>query len=77
MKEDVGNSPAAPPWPRMFRDERLAAQLANDGYVVVPLLDAAQVSELAELFRSIQPAELTGIWSNVHGRSRETNLKVD
>lgn len=77
MKEDVGNSPAAPPWPRMFRDERLAAQLANDGYVVVPLLDAAQVSELAELFRSIQPAELTGIWSNVHGRSRETNLQVD
>jgi ectoine hydroxylase-related dioxygenase (phytanoyl-CoA dioxygenase family) len=61
----------------MFRDPRLAADFARDGFVVVPFLDAAGVQELAELFRSIEPPELKGIWSNVHGRSRETNLLVD
>ena len=61
----------------MFKDPTLQHQLEQDGFVHLPLLSEIEVTELADLFDAIRPAELRGISSNVQDNSLEDNLRVN
>lgn len=63
--------------PIRFRDPQLDEQFRRDGYLVVPFLDREALRRLRALWEDIRPAEVHGIWSNVHTMSPQDNARID
>ncbi|OWY20271.1 hypothetical protein C7N43_21155 [Sphingobacteriales bacterium UPWRP_1] len=62
---------------RMFKDPVLQSQFDENGFVILPLINEDEVSELKNLFDKIRPQHLKGIYSNIHDPNRANNMLVD
>jgi hypothetical protein len=66
------------PLQTLFKDSELQTRFARDGFVVLPLLGATELTALREVFASIRPAgEMSGIYTNFHDNCLADNLRVD
>ncbi|OWY20992.1 hypothetical protein C7N43_00705 [Sphingobacteriales bacterium UPWRP_1] len=62
---------------RLFKDPILQQSFDTNGYVILPLLAKEEIMQLQNLFDSICPKNLKGIYSNIHDDVRENNMIVD
>ena len=62
-------------FPAILKNPELDESLANDGYVVVPFLNAAEVRDLVDFFYEKKPNQIEGLYASAH--SPDACLRVE